>query len=222
MTRFRVWPWRDLCVISGPTSVLQLNWDCGWFYVLVHTFLPSWTWEDCQGSAADLQQIVCVWKEIKVWAGCTVTHGGDICSFSWRHVALRDELLHVWRFDHHAEVLDKNLCTLFSCSLQLAAQRPQHEAEDHPSQLHSGGQRLLWQTCSKTGSAAGRALPVEFKASPTSFEMSSSYPSACCAFQFKKGGPIIAVQVENEYGSFAKDQSYMLFLKEVKFLTVLL
>ncbi|XP_030601631.1 beta-galactosidase-1-like protein 2 [Archocentrus centrarchus] len=32
--------------------------------------------------------------------------------------------------------------------------------------------------------------------------------------QFKKGGPIIAVQVENEYGSFAKDQSYMLFVKE--------
>ncbi|XP_022050637.1 beta-galactosidase-1-like protein 2 isoform X1 [Acanthochromis polyacanthus] len=32
--------------------------------------------------------------------------------------------------------------------------------------------------------------------------------------QFKKGGPIIAVQVENEYGSFAKDQNYMLFIKE--------
>ncbi|KAM9846237.1 beta-galactosidase-1-like protein 2 [Aulostomus maculatus] len=32
--------------------------------------------------------------------------------------------------------------------------------------------------------------------------------------QFKKGGPIIAVQVENEYGSFAKDDRYMLFIKE--------
>ncbi|XP_068186745.1 beta-galactosidase-1-like protein 2 isoform X2 [Antennarius striatus] len=32
--------------------------------------------------------------------------------------------------------------------------------------------------------------------------------------QFKKGGPIIAVQVENEYGSFAKDDSYMVFIKE--------
>ncbi|KAF7655673.1 hypothetical protein LDENG_00052420 [Lucifuga dentata] len=32
--------------------------------------------------------------------------------------------------------------------------------------------------------------------------------------QFKKGGPIIAVQVENEYGSFAKDEGYMLFIKE--------
>ncbi|XP_047463832.1 beta-galactosidase-1-like protein 2 [Mugil cephalus] len=32
--------------------------------------------------------------------------------------------------------------------------------------------------------------------------------------QFKKGGPIIAVQVENEYGSFAKDQGYMVFIKE--------
>lgn len=64
-------------------------------------------------------------------------------------------------------------------------------------------------------------LQVEFTASLTSCKMSSSYPSACCVFQFKKGGPIIAVQVENEYGSFAKDQSYMLFIKEVKFLTVL-
>ncbi|KAM3601459.1 uncharacterized protein V6R79_013199 [Siganus canaliculatus] len=32
--------------------------------------------------------------------------------------------------------------------------------------------------------------------------------------QFKKGGPIIAVQVENEYGSFAMDESYMHFIKE--------
>uniref|UniRef100_A0A3Q2PHG5 Beta-galactosidase n=1 Tax=Fundulus heteroclitus TaxID=8078 RepID=A0A3Q2PHG5_FUNHE len=32
--------------------------------------------------------------------------------------------------------------------------------------------------------------------------------------QFKKGGPIIAVQVEDEYGSFAKDQGYMVFIKE--------
>uniref|UniRef100_A0A672HA00 Beta-galactosidase-1-like protein 2 n=1 Tax=Salarias fasciatus TaxID=181472 RepID=A0A672HA00_SALFA len=34
--------------------------------------------------------------------------------------------------------------------------------------------------------------------------------------QFKKGGPIIAVQVENEYGSYAKDQSYMLSLKALQ------
>ncbi|XP_075876018.1 beta-galactosidase-1-like protein 2 [Nelusetta ayraudi] len=32
--------------------------------------------------------------------------------------------------------------------------------------------------------------------------------------QFKKGGPIIAVQVENEYGSYSKDSNYMLFIKE--------
>lgn len=38
---------------------------------------------------------------------------------------------------------------------------------------------------------------------------------ALFVFQFKKGGPIIAVQVENGYGSFAKDGSYMLFIKEV-------
>lgn len=34
------------------------------------------------------------------------------------------------------------------------------------------------------------------------------------AFQFKKGGPIIAVQVENAYGSFTKDDSYLNFIKE--------
>ncbi|XP_061754125.1 beta-galactosidase-1-like protein 2 isoform X1 [Nerophis ophidion] len=32
--------------------------------------------------------------------------------------------------------------------------------------------------------------------------------------QYKKGGPIIAVQLENEYGSFAKDEDYMHFIKE--------
>ncbi|XP_016403025.1 beta-galactosidase-1-like protein 2, partial [Sinocyclocheilus rhinocerous] len=32
--------------------------------------------------------------------------------------------------------------------------------------------------------------------------------------QYKNGGPIIAVQVENEYGSYAKDEQYMSFIKE--------
>ncbi|XP_029303033.1 beta-galactosidase-1-like protein 2 isoform X2 [Cottoperca gobio] len=32
--------------------------------------------------------------------------------------------------------------------------------------------------------------------------------------QYSKGGPIIAVQVENEYGSYAKDEEYMPFIKE--------
>uniref|UniRef100_A0A3B1K862 Si:dkey-224e22.2 n=1 Tax=Astyanax mexicanus TaxID=7994 RepID=A0A3B1K862_ASTMX len=32
--------------------------------------------------------------------------------------------------------------------------------------------------------------------------------------QFKRGGPIIAVQVENEYGSYAKDEHYLTFVKE--------
>ncbi|XP_071215688.1 beta-galactosidase-1-like protein 2 [Salvelinus alpinus] len=32
--------------------------------------------------------------------------------------------------------------------------------------------------------------------------------------QFEEGGPIIAVQVENEYGSYAKDEQYMPFIKE--------
>ncbi|XP_073706961.1 beta-galactosidase-1-like protein 2 [Garra rufa] len=33
-------------------------------------------------------------------------------------------------------------------------------------------------------------------------------------FQYKNGGPIIAVQVENEYGSYAKDEKYLPFVKE--------
>lgn len=33
--------------------------------------------------------------------------------------------------------------------------------------------------------------------------------------QYSKGGPIIAVQVENEYGAYATDQEYMPFIKEV-------
>nr|XP_020456096.1 beta-galactosidase-1-like protein 2 [Monopterus albus] len=33
-------------------------------------------------------------------------------------------------------------------------------------------------------------------------------------YQYSKGGPIIAVQVENEYGSYAKDKEYMSFIKE--------
>ncbi|KAG7267776.1 hypothetical protein CRUP_001692 [Coryphaenoides rupestris] len=32
--------------------------------------------------------------------------------------------------------------------------------------------------------------------------------------QFKKGGPIIAVQLDDGYGSFAKDDGYMAFIKE--------
>ncbi|XP_066565550.1 beta-galactosidase-1-like protein 2 isoform X2 [Amia ocellicauda] len=32
--------------------------------------------------------------------------------------------------------------------------------------------------------------------------------------QFKKGGPIIALQVENEYGSYAMDKEYMPYIKE--------
>ncbi|XP_034557095.1 beta-galactosidase-1-like protein 2 [Notolabrus celidotus] len=33
-------------------------------------------------------------------------------------------------------------------------------------------------------------------------------------YQYSKGGPIIAVQVENEYGAYAKDTAYMPFIKE--------
>ncbi|KAM9734228.1 beta-galactosidase-1-like protein 2 isoform 1-T1 [Menidia menidia] len=33
-------------------------------------------------------------------------------------------------------------------------------------------------------------------------------------YQYSHGGPIIAVQVENEYGSYAKDEEYMPFIKE--------
>ena len=32
-----------------------------------------------------------------------------------------------------------------------------------------------------------------------------------------KGGPIIAVQIENEYGSYGNDLKYKLFLKDVSY-----
>ncbi|VCX41544.1 unnamed protein product, partial [Gulo gulo] len=32
--------------------------------------------------------------------------------------------------------------------------------------------------------------------------------------QYKHGGPIIAVQVENEYGSYNKDPAYMPYIKK--------
>lgn len=38
--------------------------------------------------------------------------------------------------------------------------------------------------------------------------------SHCCV-QFENGGPVIAVQVENEYGSYAKDEEYMPLIKHV-------
>lgn len=34
--------------------------------------------------------------------------------------------------------------------------------------------------------------------------------------QYKNGGPIIAVQVENEYGSYNKDPAYMPYIKKVR------
>lgn len=40
----------------------------------------------------------------------------------------------------------------------------------------------------------------------------------CLFYQFEDGGPIIAVQVENEYGSYAKDEKYMPFIKDVSLL----
>lgn len=38
-----------------------------------------------------------------------------------------------------------------------------------------------------------------------------------CLFQFEEGGPVIAVQLENEYGSYAKEEKYMQFIKTVSF-----
>ena len=41
--------------------------------------------------------------------------------------------------------------------------------------------------------------------------------SDCSLFsQYKHGGPIIAVQVENEYGSYNKDPAYMPYIKKVR------
>lgn len=45
----------------------------------------------------------------------------------------------------------------------------------------------------------------------------SVYVYIVVVFKFQEGGPIIAVQVENEYGSYAKDDKYMAFIKNVSF-----
>lgn len=50
------------------------------------------------------------------------------------------------------------------------------------------------------------------------FSETNVYFLLFCSFQFEEGGPIIAVQVENEYGSYAKDDSYMPFIKNVSLL----
>jgi hypothetical protein len=39
--------------------------------------------------------------------------------------------------------------------------------------------------------------------------------------QYRQGGPVIAVQVENEYGSFKKDRHYMAYLQEVRTLDLI-
>lgn len=44
------------------------------------------------------------------------------------------------------------------------------------------------------------------------------YFSLFVFFKFEEGGPVIAVQVENEYGSYAKDEKYMQFIKTVSLL----
>lgn len=36
------------------------------------------------------------------------------------------------------------------------------------------------------------------------------------ASQYRRGGPVIAVQVENEYGSFRNDKNYMEYIKKVR------
>lgn len=41
------------------------------------------------------------------------------------------------------------------------------------------------------------------------------------SLQYKKGGPIIALQVENEYGSYAKDHHYLTYIKMVTLVLLL-
>jgi hypothetical protein len=40
----------------------------------------------------------------------------------------------------------------------------------------------------------------------------------CIFFQYSKGGPIIAFQIENEYGSYGNDMEYKMFLKKVTYI----
>ena len=38
---------------------------------------------------------------------------------------------------------------------------------------------------------------------------------SCLCFQYTNGGPIIAFQVENEYGSFSQETAHLKFIKNV-------
>lgn len=52
------------------------------------------------------------------------------------------------------------------------------------------------------------------------FLVASFFNSLVLVFQYLSGGPVIAFQVENEYGSYNKDRRYMPYLYQVRTLAV--
>lgn len=84
---------------------------------------------------------------------------------------------------------------------------------DISNRLFIGSSRLVWSTVSTFKTSFGThklGELVEF----------FSYCSMCITFflydpKYGNGGPIILVQVENEYGSFACDKNYSRWLRDL-------
>lgn len=99
------------------------------------------------------------------------------------------------------------------CFFQLVVTRWRYALEDNLSEIRGGCQSLLWQA-----HFSDKAVDGEFNSKFWNLSVGLNgekhFP---CFSQFEEGGPIIGVQLENEYGSFAKDNNYMPFIKDVSF-----
>lgn len=67
---------------------------------------------------------------------------------------------------------------------------------------------------SGAGCAVSMCVPRIQKIQSFPINISLFYSYLLCP-QYGKGGPIIAVQIENEYGSYNMDKKYMAFVKTV-------
>lgn len=74
---------------------------------------------------------------------------------------------------------------------------------------------LRWKQLAWTGPTPG-VLPLAADPRLPAFPPEASLCPSLCLSQYSQGGPIIAVQVENEYGSFDKDKGYMPYVQKVR------
>lgn len=114
-------------------------------------------------------------------------------------------------------VFPKHICShpLLLCFFQLVVTRWRYALEDNLSEIRGGCQSLLWQA-----HFSDKAVDGEFNSKFWNLSVGlNGEKHFLCFSQFEEGGPIIGVQLENEYGSFGKDNNYMPFIKDVSFPT---